>query len=127
MSVHNDGTIHPEREVALYRGYARRLEEIEMGRGRKQPDAWTAIAAAAGIPRGSFENLRRGRLKGITSFLKARVRAALIRELEQEAARLEHQLSILRRSGVDAREDVVASAEAHLVAARRALNSAVRS
>lgn len=128
MSIHSGWMNDPDEvaEMRTYQEYARRLEKIEMDKGRKQPNARAEIARKSGLAAGSIENLRRGRLKALTSFLKNRLRAALIRELEQEAARLAHQLSILRSTGVDPREDVVASAEAHLVAARAALNSAVR-
>lgn len=128
MTVHSGWMKDPDEaaEMRTYQEYARRLEKIEMDKGRKQPDARAEIARKSGLAPGSIENLRRGRLKELGTSLKRRLRAALINELEQEAARLAHQLSIPRSTGVDPREDVVASAEAHLVAARAALNSAVR-
>lgn len=125
MNIHSWWTDHPDDEMRVYREYARQLEDREMARGCKLPEARAAVANRAGVPPGSLENLRRGRLKDLTTFLKKKIRAALIRELEQEAARLDHQLTILRATGVDPRENVVAQAEAHLRAARTALNSAI--
>lgn len=125
MSIHSWWTDDPDDEMRVYREYARQLEDREMARGRKLQEARAAVANRAGVPPGSLENLRRGRLKDLTTFLKKKIRAALIRELEQEAARLDHQLTILRATGVDPRENVVAQAEAHLRAARAALTSAI--
>lgn len=125
MSIHSCWTDDPDDEMRIYREYARQLEDREMAKGRKLMEARAAVAHRAGVPPGSLENLRRGRLKDLTTYLKKKLRAALIRELEQEAARLEHQITILRATGVDPREDVVAQAEAHLRAAKTALSSTI--
>lgn len=126
-----DGTKRPRSEIVSSvavmeeaRGIARRLERREMSRGHKLPEARKRIAEAAGVAPGTLVNLAKGRLKRNFQELRDRVRAVLIRELEQEIGRLAHEIAIHRRVGAADHNPAVAQAETHLQAAKQLLNPA---
>jgi hypothetical protein len=101
------------------RGIVRDLERREMQRGHKLPDARRRIASRVGAVPGTLINLARGRLKKFDAGLRERIRAALIREIEQEIGRLSHELETLTRAGSHPASAEVCEAQRHLAAAKR--------
>ncbi len=98
--------------------FALSLEKRERERIGDTREARRAVASRVGVAPGTIENLRRGRLKSIEGWVRDRLRAAFIRELEAEIARLEHELALLRQCGGHPAADQVGEIEAHLEAAR---------
>jgi len=104
------------------RGWAKRLEDAEAAKtSAPVKAARQAVARRIGVAPGTLENLRNGRIKSIAAHLFDTLRGAVEHELQNEIARLEHDLQIFRQTGVDAREDQVGAVERHLAAARKAL------
>lgn len=106
-------------EQATYN--ATRLEQIERGRGLSAADARTAAARRAGVSPGTIEKLRKGRLKSVAVHLYGRLCDALVRALNEEKSRLEHELARVRGASLSVDPHVVRQAEAALAAARAAL------
>lgn len=79
------------------------------------------VARDIGVSPGTIENLQRNRLKTIAGWLRDALRARVIRELEAEIVRLQHEIAVLRQSGVDPRSDEMAAARADLSAVLEAL------
>lgn len=74
------------------------------------------VARSLGIPPGTVENLQRNRLTKIAGWLRDALRARVIRELESEIARLQHELAVHRQTGVDPRGDEATAVRADLSA-----------
>ena len=122
MRIPEDRTMTPATYVELASEWTRRLEDIEADRsGVTIPTAREAVARRAEVSPGTLENLRKGRLKAIAVHVYDRLRAAVIRELENEVRSLEHELQILRATGVDPRENEIDAVVASLAKARAAL------
>lgn len=75
----------------------------------KRPEARRIVAREVGVAPGTFENLKRGRLKNV-DWVAAKINAAVIRRIEREIERLQHELEVARR--VAARPDDAAIFEA---------------
>lgn len=121
MSVHPRGTAASFVDQAG--AWGRRLEDREADRlGMTVREARAVVARRSGVAPGTLENLRKGRLKSVGAHVYARLRAAVIRELEAEHAALEHELQLLRAAGSDPRENEIAA----VVASREAVRSALR-
>ena len=104
------------------RDWTAALEDRERSRsGASLPIARRAVARRLGVAPGSLENLRRGRTKGVRAWLFERLRAAFIREAQQEINRLQHELDIARQSGMDPRDDQTCEVAAHIEALRALL------
>lgn len=104
------------------RGWTKLLEDKEAERtGVRLTEARPAVSRRIGVPPGTLENLRNGRLKAIAVHWYDRLRAGVVKELEAEVRHLEHELQILRTTGVDPREDEVAAVVADLAKVRQAL------
>lgn len=104
------------------RAWGARLEDREaMRSGLPIKEARPIVARRTGVSTGALTNLRKNRLKSIAAHVYDRLRAAVERELQGELAALQHELAVLRQTGVDPRGPEVSEAEAHLAAARRAL------
>lgn len=102
--------------------WVKRLEDVRARRLGCIDRARLALARETGIPAGTLANLRRrNRIKQVAAWVRDRLRAAVIRELEAEVRALEHELQILRQTGVDPREGEIDAVVAHLAAARLAL------
>lgn len=126
-----DGTKQPKEDgvssVAILdetRALMRGLEEKEMRKGLKQPDARKRLAARLSVVPGTLTSLAKNRLKKIDASLRDRVRTLVIRELEQEIGRLTHELSIHKATGLRLDCAAVAEAETHLAAAKAILAGA---
>lgn len=104
------------------REWVGRLETSEARRsGSGLGQARQVVARKLGLPGGTLENIRRGRTKGIRSWIEERIRTAVIRELEKEIVGLEHELQMARQCGAHAGSPEILSAEAAIASARRAL------
>ncbi len=104
------------------RDWSKTLEDREAARsGASLREARPVVARQAGVSPGTLENLRNGRLKSIAVHIYERLRGAVIRELEAEVRHLEHELTILRATGLDPRDDEMAQVVADLAKARQAL------
>lgn len=104
------------------RDWAAALEDREQTRsGVSLPNALATVARRIGVAPGSLENLRRGRSKGVRAFLYEKIRAAFIRECEQEMRRLAHELELARQAGLSAGSDEIGEIEAHFKALRELL------
>jgi transcriptional regulator with XRE-family HTH domain len=114
--------MHAATYVDYARSLAKRLEDAEAVRSEMAlRDVRRAVASKAGVSPGTLENLRNGRLKAIAAHVLDALRGAVERELQNEIRRLEHDLQVLRQTGVDAREDQVGEVQRHLTAAKEAL------
>lgn len=89
-------------------------------------NAIRAVARKVGLSPGSLENLVRGRAKRITLSVAAAVRRVMIREVENEIARLNHELQLVRASDADPRSDAVTEIETLLARAQSLLNEGAR-
>lgn len=74
------------------------------------------VARALGTSPGTIENLQRSRLKNVAGWLRDALRARVIRELESEIARLQHELAILHQTGSDPRGNEMAAVRADMSA-----------
>lgn len=102
---------------------ARRLIELEADRsGVRSAEALPVVARREGVAPGTIENILRGRVKAVAGWVRDRLRAAVIRELQAEIQRLEHELAVARLSAAHPTEDEVAAVEAALAQAKRLLS-----
>jgi hypothetical protein len=108
-------TIEQAREVA------RSLERRERGRAGNLDAARASLARRVGVSPSTWRNLALGRLKRLDAWLRDSLQHLLIRELELEIARLEHELEIARRSGAHLASHDVSEIETHLARARAIL------
>lgn len=114
--------MHSAAYVETARGWERRLVDGEARRaGVDQDTARAIVARRTEVPKGTLLSLRKNRLKGIAVHWFERLRHGVIRELEAELRHLEHELSILRQTGVDPRSDATAAVVADIAKVREAL------
>lgn len=100
---------------------AKRLEDMRARAAGSIELARVQIARETRISAGTLENLRRGRIKQVAAWVRDSLQAAVVRQLEQEVRALEHEIMLLRQTGVDPRSPQVSEAEAYLARARAAL------
>ena len=74
------------------------------------------VARSLGTSPGTIENLQRSRLKRIAGWLRDALRARVIRELEAEVVKLQHEIHTLKQTGRDPRSDEMVAARADLTA-----------
>jgi hypothetical protein len=109
-------------DISAVNRFARTLEDTEARRlGIKTAEARARIAGRIGVSPGTLENIRRLRTKIVPNWLMNKVRAELVTVLQSEIQRLEHEVNIARQTGSDHRDDMLASAETQLAAARSIL------
>jgi hypothetical protein len=114
-------------DVATVNRLARAIEDQEARRlGIPVPLARMRVANRIGVAPGTLENLRRMRTKIVPNWLMNRLRAEFVLVLQSEIQRLEHEIHIARQTGADHRDDMLASAEAQLAAARQVFDEAVK-
>jgi len=105
--------------------WARLLEDKEAERsGADLAVARPTVARRTGVPEGTLRNLRKNRLKAIGVHWFDRLKAGVIRELEAELMRLEHDLAVLRATGADPRHPETEAVVADIARARAALGLA---
>jgi len=129
MSFNNrriDTKMNATAEVFSAAADARRLIEGEKRRNSVNADeARNRVASRLGVAPGTLENLLLGRLKGVASYLRDRLRSAVIRQIEGEIKRLEHELAVARLSAQRPDDDEVASAAALVERAKELLKRSV--
>jgi hypothetical protein len=109
-------------DVELARRFARQIEEREarafgVGAGQARINTARRIGASPGF----LENLRRGRIKSIPSYLMQKIREAMIDELQEEIARCEHEIALARQTGSRATDNEILAAQAQVEAAKKIL------
>ncbi len=104
------------------RDWVIQLQERERKRsGANKPEVRRAVAEDIGVVPGTIENIERRRRKGISTTVFERIRAAFLRESENEIRRLENERHVAMQIGLDARCDEVAEIEADLAALREVM------
>jgi hypothetical protein len=103
-------------EATEARNLANLLVQQETRRVGDRQRARYNVARALGTAPGTIENLQRNRLKRISGWLRDALRARVIRELESEVARLQHEIAVLSQTGVDPRSDQATAVRADLSA-----------
>lgn len=102
--------------------YVRELEDRESrAAGVPLRLARRVVARRTGIPAGALENLRRGRTKGVRAWILSALQTALIRELEAEIARDEHEIQLLKAARRGNSDEQVAEILAGIEAKRHAI------
>ena len=129
MSI-RDGEFHQMNAVsdieAVHR-CARRIEDAEAKRlGVRVTEARISLARRLRTSPGTLENIRRMRTKIVPNWLMARIKAEFVSVLQQEIARLEHEIHVAKQIGTDHRDGDLASAEAQLAAARQIIMGEVK-
>jgi hypothetical protein len=90
---HKNGRDEPMRDVALAEEWTEALERLISRREHvPRSEARPIAARKAGVPAGKLYSLARGRLKDVSNSVLRGIGGALIRELQQELARVEHDL-----------------------------------
>ena len=114
-------------DVATVNRLARAIEDREAKRlGVPVTEARSRIANRIGVAPGTLENLRRLRTKIVPNWLMNRIRQEFVLVLQSEIQRLEHEIHIARQIGSNARDDLLASAQAQLEAARAIVDEAMK-
>lgn len=108
-------------EVTEAQCLARILVEQEARRRGSKSNAHAYVARTVGASPGTIENLLRGRLKRISGWLRDALRGRVVRELEAEVVRLQHEIAVLKQAGVDPRSNEMSAARADLSAVLAAL------
>jgi hypothetical protein len=125
--IHNPGTSHRAESDTVSNAIlvARSLERMELARCGTRSNAQRSLANKLRIGHGTLENLIRGRVKSVDASIRDRLQAQLIRELELEKMRLEHELAIARQGGASTNSDEILEVETLLSQARAVLNGIV--
>ena len=90
---HENGRDAPMRDVAVAEDWTEALERLIAQREHVSRSVARPIAARrAGVPAGTLYSLARRRLKGVSNSVLRGIGGALIRELQHELARVEHDL-----------------------------------
>lgn len=100
-------------------GEARRL-------GRNIEEVRPIVANRLGVAPGTIERLRKGRVKGVKTWLYGRLRGLVIEELQREIHGLQHELFLARQSGVGAGDDAIIAAQTHIAAAQELLKESAQ-
>ena len=94
-------SVTPATDVTLARNWAAILEEREARRGGvSRTDARKVVARKAGVTPGKLYSLARNRLKEVSNATLRGIGGALVRDLQNELARVEHDLAIHTQIGV---------------------------
>lgn len=113
--------VNPSATVDQARDLAVQLERRERARAGNLDVARTVLARRLGISPSTWRNLALGRLKRLDAWVRDRLQALVVRELEAEIARLTHDLEIARQGGDHLASQHVCEIETHLAAARAIL------
>jgi hypothetical protein len=84
----------------------------------KRPVARARLANSWGVSFWTLTNFRRGRLKDLRSATRARIQAGIVRGIEHEIQRLEHELVVVRQCSADLSETNIVQASVALEQAR---------
>lgn len=128
MFIRRKWTIHPMNaatDISLAKRWAEVLEGAEAKRlGVPLCEARKAVARDLQTAPGFLENLRRSRIKIVPSWLMARIRAAVVAQLQAEMMRLEYEIQLAKQTGLDPRDDDLAKAQIALETAKAILKGA---
>jgi microcompartment protein CcmL/EutN len=122
MDLHKFRTMVTNMSSAI--ALAQNLERRERGRGFPVKAARARLADKLRVGYGTFENLVRGRVKTVDASIRDRLQALLIREIEAEIQRLQHELEIARQTGARLDSDQVCEIETHIQKAQALLANA---
>ena len=86
--------------------------------GVKRPVARAVLARQWGVSFWTLTNFRRGRLKELRGAVYERIKTGIAQCIEGEIRRLEHELFLVRESGIELSETNIFKAEAALEQAR---------
>lgn len=100
--------------------YARTLVKRERASAGSNENAIRPVGEKTGLGYWTIWSLWHRRRKSGEGVVN-RLRGAMIRQLEAEVRHLEHELQILRATGVDPRDDEIAAVVADLAKARQTL------
>ena len=130
MSVHKKWMGDPMSCVTFNDADARQAvlleEDVRRARSRQpRVEVRVALARDIGIAPGTIENLRRNRLASLRTHVRDRIYGWMLRGLQQDYARLEHELYLALQSGKSAGSIDVLGAKAALASARKALTGGV--
>jgi hypothetical protein len=106
-------------DVEEARRLVRQLEDREAARVGQAGLARVRVAHRLGVSPGSLERLRRGRLKTVGARVRDRLKAAVVKELQDEIHKLEHELEMVRLRGRPIAADEMAQAQKLLDQAKR--------
>lgn len=99
MDIQSQRTFAPmtaAADIASTQAFSRRLTAAEARRaGVPESMARTVVARREGIAPGTLENIERGRAKSVAGWIRDKLRAAVLREIEREIARLECERAAL--------------------------------
>lgn len=104
--------------------YAEELVRRERRATGKLDTAFESVGHKAGVSKWTVWGLFHGRRKTTTEEVVGRLRGALIRQLEGEIRHLEHELAILRATGVRPDSDEILAVASSLAKARQTLGLA---
>ena len=90
---------------------ARRLERIELSRAGTRAGARRRLAYKLQIAVCTFENIIYGRIKRIDASVRDSLRMLVVKELNLEITRLQHELAIARQGGTPPNADEIAAVE----------------
>lgn len=101
--------------------WAELLEKNEARRtGLTRAEVRPIVSRKTGVPESKLYSLWRRRLKDTGSW-KERLKAAVVRELQEELARLQHEKGLLTQSGAHPSSGAVAAVAQDIAAVRLAL------
>lgn len=106
-------------DIEAVHRFARTIEDAEAKRlGIRLSEARVSLARRLRTSPGTLENIRRLRTKIVPNWLMARIKAEFVSVLQNEIARLEHEIIIAKQIGAHHSDDTLAAAETQLAAAR---------
>lgn len=112
-------------DIEAVHRFARVIEDAEAKRlGVRITEARISLARRLRTSPGTLENIRRLRTKIVPNWLMARMKAEFVSVLQNEIARLEHEISVAKQVGTHHSDDALQAAETQVVAAREILRAA---
>lgn len=129
MSIRPNGTIgqkemNAHTDVQAAQALVMRLETIEASRGKLPLAAIRErVARKVSSSPGFFENLQRGRIKSVPSWLMRKMRDALVEALQTEVQKLQHEIHLARQTGEGPDSDAIFEAETKLAEAKKILGA----
>ena len=85
--------------------------------------ARASIARETRIAPGTLENIKRQRTKGVRGWIADTIRGALVRELQREITRLNHELEMLLQRGASHRDCEMEQVGADIARVRQSLEA----
>jgi transcriptional regulator with XRE-family HTH domain len=109
-------------DIDTAQSWTKRLLKYERDRtGQSCGELRASVARRVGVSPGTIENVQRGRIKEPRKSLMDKLRVALVKELQSEVMRHEHEIHILKQTGSDPRDSKIAEVETSLEKIRQTL------